>query len=97
MKSNEITKNILKSAFPHSCGGGHFSTKHQTVFGEKKQVYNQFYLTVSDLNVAGSCSFAAMKRDGELFDEFAVRKDMCFFRPSNFESPTVKGNFFPGR
>ena len=37
MKSNEITKNILKSAFPHSCGGGHFSTKHQTVFGEKKK------------------------------------------------------------
>ena len=65
--------------------------------GRKKRVYNQFYLTVSDLNVAGSCSFAAMKRDGELLDEFAVRKDMYFFRPSNFESPTVKGNFFPGR
>lgn len=39
MKSNEITKNILKSAFPHSCGGGHFSTKHHTVFWEKQKEF----------------------------------------------------------
>ena len=97
MKSNEITKNILKSAFPHSCGGVISLLSTRQFLGRKKRVYNQFYLTVSDLNVAGSCSFAAMKRDGELLDEFAVRKDMYFFRPSNFESPTVKGNFFPGR